>query len=181
MNDVSPEQDEVVRLVRASQAGEKTAFDRLVLLHQRQAVGLALGILGNRDDAAEVVQEAFLKAHFGLGRLSQPERFKFWLLKIVTNEAISRRRAARRRRIMTSLFLAAEVQRRSPEPQEKGNADELQGAIERAMGQLTDGEARAMALSGLDGLPHSEVAQVLGCSAGAVHPEIGRASCRERV
>jgi len=107
MKDVGPEQEEVLRLVWASRAGDKAAFDRLVLLHQRQAAGLALGILGNRDDAAEVVQEAFLKAHLSLGHLSQPERFRFWLLKIVANEAVSRRRAARRRRIVTHLFLAA--------------------------------------------------------------------------
>ena len=85
--------------VKAAQAGDKAAFDRLVLVYQRQAVGLAFGMLGNRHDAAEVVQEAFIKAYLGLGGLSQPERFRFWLLKIVANEAVSRHRSARRRRI----------------------------------------------------------------------------------
>ena len=155
MKEMDLEQDEVLQLVHASRAGDKAAFERLVLVHQRQAVGLALGILGNRDDAAEVVQEAFIKAHLSLGRLSQPERFRSWLLKIVANEAVSRRRAARRRKIITRLFVAARVQRRSSEPYEKEDADELQKAVERAMEQLTDGEARAIALFGLDGLPQS--------------------------
>ena len=96
MKDVDQGQDEIAGLVQACQTGDKAAFDRLVLLHQRQAVGLAFGILGNREDAAEVAQEAFLKAHLGLAGLSQPGRFRFWLLKIVANEAVSRRRAARR-------------------------------------------------------------------------------------
>ena len=181
MKDAGPEQEEVLRLVWASRAGDKAAFDRLVLLHQRQAVGLALGVLGNRDDAAEVVQEAFLKAHLSLGRLSQPERFRFWLLKIVANEAASRRRAARRRRIITHLFLTAQVQRQSPGPPEKENVDELQKAIERAMRHLTDKEARAIALFGLDDLPQDEVARIMGCSAGAVRWHVHRARKKLRV
>ncbi len=116
MNDVALDQEEVHRLVWASRAGDQAAFDRLVLLHQRQALGLALGTLENRDDAAEVVQEAFLKAHLGLGGLSQPGRFRFWLLKIVANEAVSWRRTARRRRIMTRLFVPA------PGPKGRGAA-----------------------------------------------------------
>ena len=181
MKDAGPEQDEVVRLVWASRAGDKAAFGRLVLLYQRQAVGLAFGVLGNRDDAAEVAQEAFLKAHLGLGRLSQPARFRFWLLKIVANEAVSRRRTARRRRFITRLFLTAQVQRQAPEPQEKENADELQKAIERAMRQLTDREARATALFGLDDLPQDELARIMGCSAGAVRWHVHRARKKLRV
>jgi RNA polymerase sigma-70 factor (ECF subfamily) len=181
MKGVGLEQDEIARLVRASQAGDTVAFERLVRLHQPQAVGLAFGILGNRDDAAEVAQEALLKAHLGLSSLSQPERFRFWLLKIVAHEAISRRRAARRHRIVARLFVAARVQRRSPEPQDREGADELQKAVERAMQQLTDGEVRALALFGLDGLPQSEVARIMGCSAGAVRWYVHRARKKLRV
>ncbi len=60
-------------------------------------------------------------------------------MKIVANEAISRRRSARRRRIMASLFVAARGQKRSSEPHEKESADELQNAIEGALQHLTDG------------------------------------------
>ena len=63
-------QSETAELVRASRAGDKTAFDRLVQLHQRQAMGLALGILANVDDAAEAVQEAFVKGY--VGKISIP-------------------------------------------------------------------------------------------------------------
>jgi RNA polymerase sigma-70 factor, ECF subfamily len=181
MKDVDPEQEEVLRLVQAGRTGDKAAFERLVLLHQRQAMGLAFGLLGNRDDAAEVVQEAFIKAHLSLDRLSQPERFRSWLLKIVANEAVSGRRAARRHRIITSLFVAARVQRRSSEPHEQGDMDELQKTIERAMAQLTDGEARAIALFGLEGLAQSEVARIMGCSAGVVRWHLHRARKKLRV
>ncbi len=144
-------------------------------------MGLALGILGNRDDAAEVAQEAFLKAHVSLARLSEPARFRFWLLKIVANEAVSRRRSARRRRIIARLFVAARGQRRSSEPHEKESAGELQNAIERAMQLLTDGEARAIALFGLDGLSQDEVARIMGCSTGVVRWHVHRARKKLRV
>ncbi len=62
------------RLGRGPQRGSMRWGAPTLLLHQRQTVGLALGILGNRDDAAEVAQEAFLKAHVSLARLSEPAR-----------------------------------------------------------------------------------------------------------
>jgi RNA polymerase sigma-70 factor (ECF subfamily) len=173
MNDDSREQSGIAELVKAAQAGDKMAFGRLVQSYQRQAMGLALGILGNVHDAAEVVQEAFVKAYVGLGGLSRPERFRFWLLKIVSNEAISRRRAVRRLGIVTKLFLLDRVERE--------NADELQAAIEGAMRQLTGKEAEAITLFGLDGLPHGEVGRIMGCSAGAVRWHVHRARKKLRV
>jgi RNA polymerase sigma-70 factor (ECF subfamily) len=181
MKDAGPEQEEVLRLVWASRAGDRVAFDRLVVLHQRQAVGLAFGILGNSDDAAEVVQEAFLKAHLRLGGLSRPERFRFWLLKIVANEAVNRRRAARRRRIVTHLFLRMQAQRQVAASPENEDVDELQKAVEQAMRQLTDQEARAVSLFGLDDLSQDEVARIMGCSAGAVRWHVHRARKKLRV
>lgn len=181
MSDICQEHDEIVRLVWASRAGDTAAFDRLVLLHQRRAVALALGILGNRDDAAEVVQESFIKAHLGLNGLSEPGRFRFWLLRIVANEAVSRRRAARRRRIATGLFLAAKARDQSRRSQEQGNVDELQEAVERAMRRLTDKEARAIALFSLDGLPQGEVARIMGCSHEAVRWHVHRARQKLRM
>jgi len=181
MSDICQEQDGIVRLVQSSRTGDRAAFDRLVLLHQRQAMTLALGMLGNRDDAAEVVQEAFVKAHLGLRNLTQPERFPFWLLKIVANEAVSRRRAARRRRIVTSLFAAARARERLERSCDRENVDDLQRAVERAMQQLTDKQARAIALFGLDGLPQSEVARIMGCSTEAVRWHVHRARQKLRV
>jgi len=181
MNEGGREQSETAALVRAAQAGDRTAFNQLVQLYQRQAVGLALGILRSKDDAAEAVQEAFVKAYLGLAGLSQPERFRFWLLKIAANEAVSRRRAARRRRIVTSLFVTDRPERRSPGPQEREDVNELQVAVERAMRRLTDKEARAIALFGLDDLPHEEVGHIMGCSAGTVRWHVHRARKKLRV
>ena len=175
MKDDGWEQSETVALVKASQTGDRAAFDRLVQLHQRRAMGLAFGILGNVHDAAEVVQEALVKAYLGLGGLSHPERFRSWLLRIVAHEAISRRRSARRHRIIMRLLAASAMERWAAEPQERGREEELHTAIERALQRLSAKEAEAIALFGLDGLSHKEVGRIMGCSAGAVRWHVHRA------
>jgi len=58
--------DETVMLVRASQAGRREAFDQLVRLHQRRAMQAAVAVLGTADDAAEAVQDAFVKAYLSI-------------------------------------------------------------------------------------------------------------------
>lgn len=181
MTDDGREQSETVALVRAGQTGDRAAFDRLVQLHQRRAMGLALGILGNVHDAAEVVQEALVKAYLGLGGLRDPQRFRTWLLQIVAHEAISRRRSARRHRIGMKLLVTRSRERRAAEPQEKGHEEELRAVVERALQQLSAKEAEAIALFGLDGLSHQEAGRIMGCSAGAVRWHAHRARKKLRV
>ncbi len=181
MKDDGRELSETVALVKAGQTGDRAAFDRLVQLYQRQAMGLALGILGNVHDAAEVVQDALVKAYLGLGGLNQPERFQPWLLKVVANAAVSRRRSARRHRILTRLFLASTVERRVAEPQEREREEELHTAIAQALQRLSPKEAEAIALFGLDNLPHKEVGRIMGCSTGAARWHVHRARKKLRV
>jgi RNA polymerase sigma factor (sigma-70 family) len=181
MQDIGQGQEEIVRLVRASQAGDKVAFGRLVQLHQRQAMRAAFGVLGNLDDAAEVVQDAFLKGYLQIGTLVFPGRFRFWMLKIVLNEAVSRQRAARRRVAATKLFRAAGLTKRSVRSDEREHTRDLQKAVERAMVRLTEKEAKALALFGLDGFSHGEVAQVMGCSVEAARWHVYRARQKLRV
>ena len=88
---------EIERLVMASQAGKKGAFDKLVRLYQQRAMKAAMRLLGDVHEASEAVQEGFVKAYLKIEKLREPGRFGGWLLKIVVNEALSRRRAGKRR------------------------------------------------------------------------------------
>ena len=179
MKDDGRGQDNVAALVEASRAGDKAAFGRLVQLHQRQAMRVALGILGNVEDAADVVQDAFVKAYLRIGSLKAPGRFRFWIVKIVANEAVSRRRIARRRAAMARLLAA--VRKKPPRADERVRAQDLRAAVERALPRLTEKEAQAIALFGLDDLPHREVARVMGCSTQAVRWHVYRARQKLRV
>ncbi len=181
MTEQGPKKGGIVTLVRASQTGDKMAFDRLVRLHQEQALRLATGMLGDVHDAAEVVQEALIKAYLSLDRLKAPEHFRAWLLRIVANEAISRRRAQRRRAGFLRLAAGQSNKRTDRSPEEERLGEDLKTAIKRAMAQLTPKEVEAITLFGLDELPHREVARIMGCSPQVTRWHVYRARQKLRL
>jgi RNA polymerase sigma factor (sigma-70 family) len=154
---------DAVQWVKASQAGDRAAFDELVWLYQRRAMQVAVCVLGDADEAAEAVQTAFINAYLNIGKLREPERFKVWLLRIVANAAISQARKAKRR--PESIEIADRYEdKTSLSPAETESAKELKEAIRRAMLKLSKKEAKAISLFGLDDLSHREVAEIMGCS-----------------
>src|SRR5204863_10136802 len=85
-------------LVEAFCRGDGAAFDALVARYVRLAGGVAYGIVGDYEAAADVVQEAFLKVHGAIRELREPERFKGWLYGIVRSSALDALRRDRRKR-----------------------------------------------------------------------------------
>ena len=158
---------EISRLVEASQAGDRGAFDELVRLYQRRAMQVAVRMLGDTNEAAEAVQNAFVKAYLGIDKLREPGRFEVWLLRIVTNAAISQRRAARLRAERIKVADSYE-DKKAVSLVDKAMGEELKETIKAAMGKLSKKEAKAISLFGLEGLSQSEVAEIMGCSATAV-------------
>ena len=158
--------NEIERLVKASQAGDRNAFDKLVRLYQRHAMRMAVRMLGNANEATEVVQAGFVKAYLGIGKLRQPKRFEIWLLRIVANAAISRARAAKRRAEKVKVAGYYE-KKKTLSPLERASARELKEAIRQAMLKLSKKEAKAIALFGLKDLSHREVSEIMGCSVEA--------------
>ncbi|UCD49867.1 MAG: sigma-70 family RNA polymerase sigma factor [Phycisphaerales bacterium] len=181
MTDDGRRKSGIAALVRASQAGDKVAFDRLVRLHQQQAMRLATGMLGDVDDAAEAVQEALVKAYTRLGSLKIPGRFRVWLLRIVAHEAISRQRARRRQAGFLRLAAGYVGKRTVRTPDAAGQTEDLKTAIKRAMAQLTAKEAQAITLFGLEDLPHEEVARIMGCSTQSTRWHVYRARQKLRL
>jgi RNA polymerase sigma-70 factor, ECF subfamily len=181
MAECDQRQGEVVEMVKASLAGDRAAFDSLVCLHQQQAMRLAVSILGDVDDSAEVVQQAFVKAYLGLKGLKRAGGFKVWLLRIVANEAISRQRSRRRRARLSLPALWRLTERIDRSPDEKEHGKETQSAVQRAMSKLTANEAKAISLFALDDLPHREVARIMGCSPESVRWYVHRARQKLRI
>lgn len=155
---------DIERLVRRSQAGRRGAFDELVRLYQRRAMRAAVRLLADADEAAEAVQAGFVKAYLSIDKLREPIRFENWLLRIVTNAAISQRRAAGRRAKMLKAVNSYE----DGETISPGGADELKEVIQQAMGKLSKKEAKAISLFGLENLSQKEVAEIMDCSVEAV-------------
>ncbi len=164
-------------LVLAAQKGELHAFEQLVERYQRQATAISYRLLNNRDDAMEVTQDAFLKAYEKLGTLSQPERFGPWLLRIVSNLSLNRRRSRALRRT-TSLDATPQNDDGRNEydrpdtkvatPEDIATARDMKEQIEAAIEKLPEKQRMALVLFSIAKMPQNEVAEVLGCSVEAV-------------
>lgn len=163
-------------LVRATRRGELVAFDRLVERHQRRAVAVAYRLLSNRDDAMDVVQDAFLKAYDRLATLSQPERFGAWVLRIVSNLSLNYRRSRALRKTepleAPEGELAHDAMNRPDEsaapPPAEVSAEELRVRLDKAIGELPEMQRQALVLFSIEKLPQKEIAEMLGCSVEAV-------------
>ncbi len=160
-------------LIEQVLGGDDTAFGALVRRYQRQAVAVSYRLLGRADDAADVVQDAFIRAHRNLATLEQRARFGPWLMRIVSNLSLNYRRQRKRstaalddvveepgglRRADGDVFVAAVG------PEGGLISEELREAIGRAVNALPDKQRLALVLSSVEGMPQKDVAEVLGCS-----------------
>ncbi|MGD0572223.1 MAG: sigma-70 family RNA polymerase sigma factor [Sedimentisphaerales bacterium] len=161
-----PNTASIERLVEASKAGDKSAFDELVRLYQRRAMQLAIRILTGADEAADVVQDAFVKAFLGLDKIRDPRRFEQWLLKIVANLAVERLRKLKHSQKVFQDDYPENSQ--GATPSEIAVGEELNKALRNAMAKLPDKQAKAIALFGLQDMSQDEVAQIMNCSVESV-------------
>jgi RNA polymerase sigma-70 factor (ECF subfamily) len=164
------------KLVRRAVRGDLKAFDELVRRYQRQANAVAYGLLTNQDDAMEVTQDAFLKAYDRLYTLTKPDRFGPWLMTILRNLSLNRRRsrALRRHQPLESRIDGdpnSGVNRADPsadDPLETLSGQDLNTVIEQAIEELPDMQRQALRLFSIEKLPQKQVAEILDCSVEAV-------------
>jgi len=166
-------------LVLAAKAGDRSAFGKLAQHYQRQCAAVALRLLGNAHDAAELVQDALFKAYKNLGQLQQSERFGPWLMRIVTNLALNYRRSRGRRAAISLEQSAADAadgeDLRSTvagseldAPERPLTSAELGDAIQRAIDELPEKQRLALVMFAIEKMPQKDVAEVLNCSVEAV-------------
>ncbi len=171
---------DIERLVKASQTGDRGSFDELVDLYQRRAMQLAVRMLGDANEAAEAVQNGFVKAYLNISRLREPKRFEAWFFRIIANTAISQRRAAKGRAEKVKISGDGKSKNASS-PEDREASKELKEAIQRAMLKLSKKQAQAIALFGIEDLPRDEVAEIMGCSAEVVRWHVFKARQKLRV
>jgi len=163
--------------------GDTKALDELFRRHRDAAYGIAYRLLGNPDDALEVVQEAFIHVMRGIQAFRGQSAFRTWLYRIVTHAALDYRRwravrAADSLDAETAAEPAAGPADRTP-AQEASDRD-LERAIEKALANISDKNRAALVLYALEGLSYKEVAEVLGISVGTVMSRIFNARQRLR-
>jgi RNA polymerase sigma-70 factor (ECF subfamily) len=128
------------------------------------AFRVAYGVLRHREDAEDVAQEAFVRAHRSLAQLRDRDRFRAWLVRMTWRLAIDRLRGDKRR-------VAREM---TVEPRPEANAEQIAAAGERsrrlwaAIDELPDKLRIAIVLSGIEGHDVAEVARLLDIPEGTV-------------
>ena len=184
---VEPPSEESL-LVEAARAGDMGAFESLVRRYDRNVFRIAQHITQNREDAEDVVQDAFLKAYGNLAQFQEQSKFYTWLVRIAVNEALMRLRRRRPER-MVSLdeevkteddSLPREVADWSPNPEQMYNQAELRDILTRTIQGLPPGFRTVFVLRDVEGLSTEETAQALDLSIPAVKSRLLRARLQLR-
>ena len=170
--------DEQTLVVRA-QRGDAAAYEELVRMHQGIAFRVALVNAGDRGDAEEAVQDAFVKAYRALGRFRAGAPFRPWLLRIVANEARNRRRSAGRRAGLV-LQAAAVSGDAAPSPETAAVAHERRAELLDGLARLDERDRDVLVHRFLLGLGEEETAAALGVRRGTVKSRTSRALDRLR-
>jgi RNA polymerase sigma-70 factor (ECF subfamily) len=147
--------------IRRCKAGDKEAFRYIVERYQAEAVGHAIAILANRDDALDAVQEAFIDAYQALGRFDSTRRFYPWFYVILRNCCY--KLATKREKRETGSLDDAEIVAPT-----KGLAAEDAALLETALRGLSPDERELITLRHLDGLSYQELAARLEIPEGTV-------------
>jgi RNA polymerase sigma-70 factor (ECF subfamily) len=178
-------------LIRAAQAGERTAFDALVRRYDRSVLRLALHMLNNEQDAQDVHQEAFIKAYRHLSNFRFECSFYTWLYRIVTNLCLDqlRRRKSRREDPATvldgsgeELDLMANVQdeRSMANPARELDRKNMGIAIQGALDELTPRERMVFELKHYQGLKLRTIGEMLSTTEETAKNTLFRATRKLR-
>jgi RNA polymerase sigma-70 factor (ECF subfamily) len=182
---------EELTLVRAAKQGDDKAFEELVRRYDRNVFRIAQHITQNREDAEDVVQDAFLKAYRNLPQFQEQSKFYTWLVRIAVNEALMK---LRRRKPERTVSLDEEIKTEddsvprevadwSPNPEQMYNQAELRDILTRTIQGLPPGFRTVFVLRDVEGLSTEETAQALELSIPAVKSRLLRArlQLRERL
>jgi RNA polymerase sigma factor (sigma-70 family) len=166
-------------LVAAARSGNRAAYDELIRRYQRAIYGLACVLLGDRSEAEDVTQEAFLRAWLNLDLLSDPDKFAPWVRRIVFGVSIDWLRAFR-----PDLYRLADVDTElelfaTPSSSESALATmesvELREKVWQAVAKLPPPYRLPLTLFHLDGLSHAKVAESIGATESTVRSLVARA------
>ena len=177
--------------VERTLAGDRDAYRVLVERHSRNIYQLAYRMMGNRQDAEEVVQEAFLRGYRKLKQFTGNANFGTWVYRIAANHAIDllrQRKAEDSRREVPrrmsedgqEVDLLSRVTDSRPTPERLAGSSELAARMTAALGTLTPAERTAIVMRHWDGCAIEEIAAVLKSNANATKNTVFRAVAKLR-
>jgi RNA polymerase sigma-70 factor (ECF subfamily) len=165
---VSPE------LVTRCKRGDRAAFEELVRATHRRVYSLAYRLVGDRSDAEDVAQEAYLRMFRGLAGFREEAAFETWMYRIVTNCAMSHLR----RRDRFGVIQRDDEAREPPSPDRAQELAVQRDDLSRGLASLPAGQRTVLLLKDVYGLSVSEIAREVGIAEGAVKVRLHRARRR---
>lgn len=169
-------------LVERAQAGDKRAFDLLVLKYQQKVSALIARYVRDPSEVADVTQDAFLKAYRALPGFRGESAFYTWLYRIAVNTVKNQLVAQGRRppgddveaEVAEQMDMGGRL-RENATPERHLLRDEIAMTVQRALDDLPDDLRTAIVLRELEGMTYEEIATTMECPIGTVRSRIFRA------
>lgn len=174
-------------LVKRARDGDFAAFERLFERHRQLVYRFAYQMASRRDDAEDIVQEAFVRAYQNLGKYRDEAKFTTWLLRIVTNLCTDMARMSQRRQALEQQEAGSSLlwmtRGDTDDPVENLTADMRVAALRKALSALPPHHRSVIVLRDLEGKEYAEVAEILGCTVGGAKLRVLRArrALRDRI
>lgn len=169
-------------LARRAAEGELPAFELLVHRYSDRTFALALRMLGDRGEAEDVTQEAFIKAWKAMPTLSEPAAVRTWIFRITHREclAVLRKRKSRSTTAVAEISeqhatVGAALPDARTQPERATESRHAADALRVALAELPANQRAVWLLAEADGLSYAEIAGVVGTSEQAVRGRLSRA------
>ena len=176
-------------LVRLFQEGDRSAFDALVDKYSGKAFQIAYGVLGSRQDAEEVAQDAFIRIHRALPSFRGDAEFTTWMYRITVNLARNKYRWNKSRGTQKNISINAPMETGNgdsegmtldvadPEmpPDERVAMDEMEKNLSAELERLPALYRETLVMRNLENMNYEQIADLLGCKLGTIKSRIARA------
>jgi RNA polymerase sigma-70 factor (ECF subfamily) len=179
--------DDEALLVSAAKAGNRDAFRELVGRYEHKIFRLAQNITQNREDAEDVMQDAFLKSFTHLDDFHGDSRFYTWLVRIAVNEALMKLRKRRPNQVSLDEsveteddLMPREIEDWGPTPEQRYAQTELHRILSEVISQLDPAFRVVFLLRDVEQISTEATAQLLGLSVPAVKSRLLRARLKLR-
>ncbi|ALC92589.1 RNA polymerase subunit sigma [Bacillus sp. FJAT-18017] len=180
----------VKKRIKQVKKGDQDAFAEIVEIYKDKLFQLAFRMLGNRHEAEDIAQEAFIRAYVNINSYNQEYKFSTWLYRIATNLCIDRIRKKKPDFYLDAemagtegLNLYSRIPSETPLPEKELEKMELQETIQQEILKLPDKYRSAIVLKYIDELSLNEISEILDLPLGTVKTRIhrGREALRKQL
>lgn len=173
------------KIIEKVLGGDANAFEELVLKYEKTVYNLALRMVGDRDDASDMTQEAFIKAYGSLSSFRGDSKFSVWIYRITTNVCLDFLRSKSRKQ-QVSLTVSddddEDAQLDIPDPSSDPEQQLMQKmsmqSVEEGLKTLPDKQRQILVMRELGGMSYAEIGAALSLEEGTVKSRIFRARKR---